>query len=329
MPVTANTSRRPRTSGARFAAAIGMAVAAVVARADGSGWGPATALALLLGLGIYIWMTDEAKSWGDLGQGIVVGVFVAIALLAVQHDADTRIRAATQHQDRRSERQNLQLTLSSQHDLRDISLAHRDLRGFFLSRKNLEGADLRGARLDNAALFMLNLKNADAIGVRFDGAGLFGSDISDTTFSDFSSPDPEEATYRTPASFRRSNLEQVNAHDIMAGGVDFTDATLTESNMRKAWLSRAHFRRALLIATDLTNAVLDNADLRGAKLGGARLCGATLSSVKLNGAEYDAYTRWPKGFEPTKYGARRSSRANVVKDDQWGVESDTTHLPPC
>jgi uncharacterized protein YjbI with pentapeptide repeats len=94
---------------------------------------------------------------------LVVSVTVAIALMAVRRDADARTREATERRERQireadaaceraAERQNLQLSLTMQADLRGIALADRDLRGFLLAGKDLTGADLQGANLAGADL---------------------------------------------------------------------------------------------------------------------------------------------------------------------------------
>ena len=57
---------------------------------------------------------------------------------------------------------------------------------------------------------------------------------------------------------------------------------------------------------------LHTADMRGADLRGADLTGANLGGAiytrrgwvsTVRGTRYDAYTRWPAGFDPLKHGA--------------------------
>lgn len=81
-------------------ALVGAAITTVVGRATGAGWLPAIGLAVLLGVGLYLWARDKDKGWGDLGEGIMVSVSVAIALMAVQRDADDRTREATERRER-------------------------------------------------------------------------------------------------------------------------------------------------------------------------------------------------------------------------------------
>jgi hypothetical protein len=52
--------------------------------------------------GLYFWQRDPRKSFGDLGQGLVVAVGVAIAIQAVQHDVAERDQLAQKQRDRAS-----------------------------------------------------------------------------------------------------------------------------------------------------------------------------------------------------------------------------------
>jgi hypothetical protein len=107
----------------------------------------ALGLAALLTVGLYLWAADDKKSWGDLGEGVCVSVIVAIALMALQRDADETTRQADQRREHATERRNLLLTLALQPSLRGVSLAGLDLRGVFLPGRNLRGVNLRGANL--------------------------------------------------------------------------------------------------------------------------------------------------------------------------------------
>jgi hypothetical protein len=54
---------------------------------------------------------------------------------------------------------------------------------------------------------------------------------------------------------------------------------------------------------DLAGAFLVNTDLSDSDLRGVDLSGADLENACLRGALYDAHTRWPAGFDPTRHGA--------------------------
>jgi uncharacterized protein YjbI with pentapeptide repeats len=84
---------------------------------------------------------------------------------------------------------------------------------------------------------------------------------------------------------------------------DLAGARLSGSVLRGAKLVKANLAGANLTGVELVNSSLQEADLRGAKLQGADLTGANLTGIQLAGALYDAKTRWPSGFDPTRHGA--------------------------
>jgi hypothetical protein len=138
------------------------AVVALVAWSQGAGWPAAGTLGVLFAGGVYAWYAaTEPKKWSDLGQGILIGVLVSLALLVVQRGADQRLREVTDRQakeareadQRRSDelrRRDLQRSLSQRRSLREYALAGEDLRRFVLSRRDLRGALLDRARVDLA-----------------------------------------------------------------------------------------------------------------------------------------------------------------------------------
>ena len=292
----------------------------IVARATGTGWVAAIGLAVLLGVGIYLWGHDQTKGWGDLGQGIFVSGVVAIALLAVQRDADTRRENA-------AERQSLQLTLTMASNLRGIGLAGRDMHGFFLADKrldeaNLERADLTGADLRNASLSGASLGEAT-----LDGAELVGADLGGANMSvDRDKNDPTDYT----ASLRGAVLMEASLVDARLSGADFTGADLSLARLREAALQATRLSGASLIYSDLRDTDLQEADLRRSRLGGATLCGADLAGVRLDGALFDDSTRWPQGFDASRHGAQRSDLArSFERSDGQGFAFEQRPHPPC
>jgi uncharacterized protein YjbI with pentapeptide repeats len=67
--------------------------------------------------------------------------------------------------------------------------------------------------------------------------------------------------------------------------------------LKDADLRQADLRGANLLMARLANAELGGADLRDAQLLDRRCCYA---HAILTSARYDAYTRWPSGFDPVK-----------------------------
>jgi uncharacterized protein YjbI with pentapeptide repeats len=226
---------------------VGLVVALVVGRATGAGWLPSIGLAVLLGIGLYLWARDEHKGWGDLGQGIMVSVVVAIALMAVQRDADERTRLATERRDRQlrdaeiarqkaAERDNLQVSLTMQTDLRGVALADRDMHGFFLARKNFADADMHGANLAGADLRGANLRRANLLGAKLDEARMQSADLRGAILS----PADDRASFTRgllllpPATFRAADLRVADLRSTALGGVDFSGAHLTGTDFRSA-----------------------------------------------------------------------------------------------
>jgi uncharacterized protein YjbI with pentapeptide repeats len=297
-----------------------------------------------LAAGLYLWVRDEHKGWGDLGEGIMVSVIVAIALMAVQRDADDRTREATERRDsqlhaadvrrernireadaaqqKTAERASLQLSLTMQTDLRGIALADRDMHGFFLARKDFTGADLHGANLASADLRGGRFKRTDLVGANLDKARMRSADLRDAILlsPERLLPGPGHSTGSKETTFRGAELEGADLRGMGLSGANFTDADLIGADLR-SFAQRSldlrssgvgfipmpapKFRRAILIFADVSDSDLTRVDLRGAYLLGARFCGVRgLRTTKLDGARYDASTRWPPGFNPV-HGALR------------------------
>ena len=97
-------------------------------------------------------------------------------------------------------------------------------------------------------------------------------------------------------------------HRANLAGADLSFADLREADLRSANVYGANLRGALLDYASLTDAELSYADLRGASVLGANLHMADLSLTNLNlvdlyGANANAETKWPEGFDPVGAGA--------------------------
>jgi uncharacterized protein YjbI with pentapeptide repeats len=300
----------------------GALLATAVGRAAGAGWLSALGLATLFGVGLCLWIRDPNKGWGDLGQGVMVSVAVAVALMAVQRDADDRTRATEASRQNTAERQSLQLALTLKRDLRGIALADRDLHGFFLADRNLDAADLHGADLRGADLHGARFREASLVSAKLDAATVSLADlrgavlVPDALVGDTSTQPDNRAR---PATFRKADLERANLRRLELGGVNFRGALLAGADLRDSRLTdiipgdRATFRNAFLVFADLQNSFVGSVDFRGATLGGARFCGARdLRRARLEGARYDDTTRWPRGFDPKSRGAKRGSGSEAT-----------------
>jgi hypothetical protein len=107
--------------------------------------------------------------------------------------------------------------------------------------------------------------------------------------------------------------------------------TLEGANLKGANLEGADLRDAHLEGADLRGAHLEGAYLTGANLEGANLEGASLAFARLAGAAYNRETRWPRGFNPKRYGCiERKSTAEVVVAEApagWGTEVVSSPTP--
>jgi uncharacterized protein YjbI with pentapeptide repeats len=95
------------------------------------------------------------------------------------------------------------------------------------------------------------------------------------------------------SSFRGADLYWAIAFEASFADCDFTDADLRGAN-----LMEANFANAQLIRTNFGRNNLGGST----KLQGADLSTATIQYCRFEGAQYDATTRFPKGFDPQKHG---------------------------
>jgi uncharacterized protein YjbI with pentapeptide repeats len=201
----------------------------------------------------------DSAARADLGNALVSGFIVAIAVLGLQSMVDWRLREI--EDDRRlaeaerseqlrlqAERQDLLLQLTSTKDLTGIDLRGADIRGFYLRKKIFSDALLGEAQLAGANL--------------------------------------------TEARLTGTVLERANLRGAYLSRADLTGAYLTEADLRCADL-----REAKVVATDFSGALLHGARLDGAiglqpaALGGVRCDSATTfpqgTKVRCSGKPYD------------------------------------------
>jgi hypothetical protein len=95
------------------------------------------------------------------------------------------------------------------------------------------------------------------------------------------------------ARLPRANLYGANLQGANLRGAHLYQANLTSSRLMRADLSGADLRRANLWL----------ANLSGADLRRANASTACFNYARLAGSRYNAQTRWPKGFNPQRYGA--------------------------
>ena len=84
-------------------------------------------------------------------------------------------------------------------------------------------------------------------------------------------------------------------------GLNFDRASFSAASLQGARLGGASLVNADLGHCDLREADLADADLTGALLWCADLSGAILTGATLKQAKFDASTKWPAGFEPSRH----------------------------
>lgn len=121
--------------------------------------GPSVAGLILVALGLALWWPPSASPSrrSDLGTALLGGAVVAFAVAWFEVVVARRSEQDKRHRQEAAERQNLQLTVGLQQELRGIGLAGRDLSGFYLRGKDLSETDLIGANLSGAFLAKANL----------------------------------------------------------------------------------------------------------------------------------------------------------------------------
>jgi hypothetical protein len=286
------------------AAVGGVLLGGGVARSVGSGWPAAIGLGGLCGAGLVLWALDANKSWGNLGEGLLVSVVVAVVLLVVQNDADQRTRDSDQRRDdmlrRATESQNLRLTIGLRTDLSGLDLRGRPLEEALLAGKVLDRAYLEGAHLQRAILHGARLRRATGGAVNLTGADLTKADLR---FADLSGGG------RRRSFLAGARLSDATLERTVLIRADLRTADLQRVNARGALLQGADLRDADLRGANLTRANLQSADLRGVRLQGARLCGADLTKTRLDKVQHSASTRWPKSFDPVSAGLEKPDPA--------------------
>ena len=93
--------------------------------------------------------------------------------------------------------------------------------------------------------------------------------------------------------FREIDLQGAELQEIHLAGADLSYADFSGAN-----LAGANLRGCDLSYADFSGANLSGADLRGCLLFGSDFRGALLEGALLDHADFDAYTHFPKDFDP-------------------------------
>jgi hypothetical protein len=204
---------------------------------------------------------------------------------------------------------------------------------YALERLASESATYRGPILDVLAGYIREHAGLKGHGASNSGPlaqqfGEFASDVLRHTLSSPTDPTGDAAVDVRAAVVvlaRRDTTEETepprfdfsktNLRGVRAEGIHLQGCLLTDAHLENARLEGAQLQRAVLVGAYLKGARFAGADFAGASLSHAHLEGAFLDKAEgldkatLDGATYDEVsTTFPKGFDPTKYGARPVTR---------------------
>lgn len=144
-----------------------------------------------------------------------------------------------------------------------------------VSRADLSGVGLYWGQCQHAVMEGTIFDDADLRGAHFDGANMRG------------------------ASLQRAAL----CFDSLGGVTQLHNVDLTGADLRDAEIHGAEFLDACLAGADLRGCRGDvTPPQRPTRFDGADLTGAQLEGARLAGAQYDARTRFPRGFDPVGAG---------------------------
>ena len=256
--------------------------------------------ALLLIPGVALWLigyavvgVSDARSQPltDAGASLAAGALVGVVILWLERNLERRSYELRRIEQAASERQQTQLSLAVQADLRGLDLSRRDLQGLMLVGKNLSGASFRASDLSHAMLPRATLDEANLTKVKLTNASLVGCSFVRAILVD--------------ATLTSADLRGATLIDADAGNAIFDGASLRSARLVGASLRRASLRGADLSFADLTDADLSDANLTDAVLEGARAHNIVCSSG----------TKWPDdvpeslrlaGARPSAYQSKAS-----------------------
>jgi hypothetical protein len=153
-----------------------------------------------------------------------------------------------------------------------------------MARASLEGADLYRANLQSA-----ELRGADLTGADLRGADLRGADLSRPGHALVNELADLGLTWLAAMSLPLALFRSL----LAPGDLRAMVIIICAASFAQVFQTSLKWNEPLRSPRNMRGAILEEADLRGAALAG----------TKLTGARYDARTRWPKGFDPTRHGA--------------------------
>jgi uncharacterized protein YjbI with pentapeptide repeats len=187
----------------------------------------------------------------------------------------------------------------------DEELAGADLSGQDLTHRNFSDKDLTGANLSGSTLDFANFSDSEMEEANLSGASLQQANLSDCKlrYANLSGSNLAEANLSDSelqnANLSGANLERANLSDSDLREVNMSGAHVEDANLRDSDL-----RNANLAGANLSRANLRDANLQGANLRDATLQDTNLRDADLNGATLPDGSRYERGVDLARFGAR-------------------------
>ncbi|MGB5084928.1 MAG: pentapeptide repeat-containing protein [Methylocystis silviterrae] len=177
-----------------------------------------------------------------------------------------------------------------------------DFTGARFADVGFKGGDFVGARLNKAFFEFVEFNAADLSGVEALEFTCVVCAFAGADLRDFVAP--QASLFR--AQLTRADLSRAKLEDADLRHADLRAARLAGTKLDGANLSEANLREATFDGTSLRGANLRNADLRGVDLRGADLSRADLSGANLKNASVDCATKFPEGFDGSRFALIRT-----------------------
>lgn len=177
-----------------------------------------------------------------------------------------------------------------------------DFTGARFADVGFKGGDFVGARLNKAFFEFVEFNAADLSGVEALEFTCVLCAFAGADLRDFAAPQAS----LFGAGLTRADLSRAKLEDADLRRADLRAARLVGTKLDGANLSEANLREATLDETSLRGANLRNADLRGVDMRGADLSRADLSGANLKNASVDCATKFPEGFDGSRFALIRT-----------------------
>tara|TARA_B100001093_G_C26795511_1_gene1000890 strand:- start:24 stop:1286 length:1263 start_codon:yes stop_codon:yes gene_type:complete len=104
-------------------------------------------------------------------------------------------------------------------------------------------------------------------------------------------------------SFLKLKLKNLKFSNCILEKVNFWESNIKDSFFENSIIKNSVFTDAFLLNSQFKNTIIQNTNLTHSNLRGVDFSTAQLKNINLRDAIYDKTTKWPKGFDPIKYGA--------------------------